>query len=116
MDEHKNKIYATLDKNNIVINLFSSVFQQPKGTDILIEEGNEDYHAHVHLKYKLMDMQGRYNYKHDNKLFELTEEEKEVLFPPLQPQPTESELLKKQLLETQAILAEMQYNALLNNK
>lgn len=116
MEEYKNKIYATLDKYNIVINLFSSVFQQASDTDILIEEGNEEYHAHVHLKYKIMDMQERYNYKYNNGLIELTEEEKEILFPPLKPQPTETEILKKQLLETQAILAEMQYTALLNNK
>jgi hypothetical protein len=72
-----NKIYAKLDDKNVVIGLFSSVFELPKDGDVLIEEGNEEYHAHVHLKYALMDAQGRYNYKYINgTLVERAEDEK----------------------------------------
>lgn len=77
-----NKIYARLDKNNVVIKMFSSVFKQPLDTDKLVEEGNEEYHAHVHLKYSVVDSNGKYNYKYENdKLIELTDEEKNDLFP-----------------------------------
>lgn len=80
--ENKNKIYARVNKDGIVTLFFSSVFETPLETDKLIEEGNEDYHAHVHLKYQLRDNDLRYNYKYENdKLILLTDEEKEVLFP-----------------------------------
>lgn len=99
MENYKNKIYARLDKNNIVIKMFSSIFEQPLKSDILVEEGNEEYHAHVHLKYAIIDENGNYNYKYENnKLIELTDEEKEVLFPKQVPQPSENEMLVSSLL------------------
>lgn len=77
MEELMNKIYARINEKGIVIKLFSSVFEQPETGDIVVDSGNEEYHAHVHLKYKLMDEQGKYNYKVvDGKLVELTAEEK----------------------------------------
>lgn len=83
MEGYKYKIYARLDEKNIVIKLFSSVFYKAEETDKLVEEGNEEYHAHVHLKYKLTDEKGRYNYKYENdKMILLTEEEKAELSPP----------------------------------
>lgn len=117
MDNYTNKIYARLNESGIVIRLFSSVFEQALKTDILVEEGNEEYHAHVHLKYELMDTNGRYNYKVvKGKLVELKDTEKDELFPVQEPQPTELELLKQQLLQTQAVLAQMQYNSLINGE
>lgn len=99
MENYKNKIYARLDKNNIVLKMFSSVFEQPLKSDILIEEGNEDYHAHVHLKYTVRDESGNYNYKYENdKIVELTDEEKEVLFPKQEIQTSENEMLISNLL------------------
>jgi len=81
MENYTNKIYARLDEKEVVVKLFSSVFEQASEGDVLVEEGNEEYHAHIHLKYQLMDMEGRYNYKYEkNKLIELTDEEKEMLF------------------------------------
>lgn len=86
METMTNKIYARLNEKNVVIKLFSSVFEKPVEEDKLIEEGNEDYHAHVHLKYELVDMNGDYNYKFENeKMIELTEEEKAKLFPKVEP-------------------------------
>lgn len=103
MESYTNKIYVRLDENGIVIKLFSSVFEQALKTDVLIEEGNEEYHAHVHLKYQLVDMEGRYNYKYEKKkLIELTEEEKEILFPAPKPQPTEQQILNAKLLQDYA--------------
>lgn len=99
MENNTNKIYARLNESKIVIELFSSVFEQPLETDILVEEGNEEYHAHVHLKYNLMDDKYRYNYKYlENKIVELTEEEKANLFPIQEEQPTEMEQLIDNLI------------------
>ena len=84
METMTNKIYARLNENNVVIKLFSSVFEQQIEGDVLVDEGVEEYHAHVHLKYLVMDDQGRYNYKVVNgELIELTNEEKDALFPPV---------------------------------
>ena len=103
MENYTNKIYARKREDNIVIKFFSSVFENNLNTDFLVEEGNEDYHAHVHLKYKLTDEDGRYNYKIlEDQLVELTEEEKEKLFPPPTPQITEQEKLNSQLLQSYA--------------
>lgn len=103
METITNKIYARLDNNNIVIKLFSTVFEQPLDIDFLVEEGNEEYHAHVHLKYQLMDTEGNYNYKYaNNKIIELTEEEKEELYPPITPQPSEQQVLNAKLLQDNA--------------
>ena len=105
MEDYKNKIYARLNEKNIVIKLFSSVFETATETDKLIEEGNEDYHAHVHLKYKLTDEKGRYNYKYENdKMILLTEEEKAELFPPstVAEEMSEQEKLNAQLIKDNA--------------
>jgi hypothetical protein len=97
--EFTNKIYIRLNEDNIVTYIFSTVFEQPLETDILLEEGNEEYHAHVHLKYKLTDDKGRLNYKYIDELIELTEEEKEILFPTPIPQQTETEVLQEKITE-----------------
>lgn len=103
MENYTNKIYARKREDNVVIKFFSSVFENNLDTDFLVEEGNEDYHAHVHLKYRLTDEEGRYNYKiSEDKLIELTEEEKEKLFPQIAPQITEQERLNAQLLQSNA--------------
>ena len=92
MEELMNKIYAITNEKDIVVKLFSTVFEQPTETDVFIEEGNEEYHAHVHLKYNIMDMEGRANYKiEDGKLVELTDEEKEILYPKPIPVPTDAD-------------------------
>lgn len=95
--EKTNKIYARLDENDIVIKIFSDVFETALDTDVLIEEGFKDYHAHVHLKYQVMDEQGRYNYKYlDNSLVTITEEEKESFIET--PQPSDGEILLSTIL------------------
>ena len=103
MENHTNKIYARLNESKIVVELFSSVFEQPLETDILIEEGNEEYHSHIHLKYTLIDNEGRYNYKYESEnLVELTNEEKEALFPAPVQKPTEQQILNAKLLQDNA--------------
>lgn len=103
MYNYTSKIYARLNEKGIVTKLFSNVFEQALKTDVLIEEGNEEYHAHVHLKYTLMDIEGRYNYiVRDGEMVQLTNEEKEKFFPtPLQ-QPTQQQVLNAKLLQDNA--------------
>lgn len=87
MDTYTNKIYARPDDNGAVVKLFSSVFEQPTDGDTFVEEGCEDYHAHVHLKYKIKDEHGRYNYRvADGAFQEIPEIAKPpVIIPPLKP-------------------------------
>lgn len=70
------KIYARTDEQNRVIRFFSTVFEKPLGTDILVEEGNEEYHVHVQLKYSALTMSNQYKYKIvDGAIVERTQEE-----------------------------------------
>lgn len=115
------KVYAQVDSNNIIKEINSSIFITDLIGWIQIDEGQGDKYAHAQGNYfpedkPLMDLQFRYNYKLvDGKVTELTEEEKNNLFPASMPQPTKEELLQKQLLETQATLANLQEQILLNN-
>lgn len=106
MENYTNKIYARLDEKGVVVKLFSSIFEQSLEGDVLVEEGNAEYHAHVHLKYTLMDMEGRYNYiVRDGEMVELTDEEKEELFPKEEiiPKPT----LEEKYAELEACVLEL---------
>ena len=119
MEENKIKVYVKIDENNVIKDINSSIFLSSTEGYICIDEGNGDKYSHAqgnYLSKTLTDSKGRYNYKYvENKVVELTEEEKESLYPKQEPQPTEAELLKQQLLETQAQLADLQEQILLNN-
>lgn len=87
----KIKVYLQTDTNKTVTAINSSIFLQDTAGWIEIDEGNGDKYAHAQSQYLtkgLMDEKGRYNYKYDTSLVELTEAEKEILFPPTPPQPT----------------------------
>jgi hypothetical protein len=100
-----NKIYARTDPAGIVTRLFSSVSEAPLDGDVLIEEGNEDHHAYVHLKYQLTDDAGRYNYRIVDGQFEIIPEEDKPPAPePPEPLPTATELV---LMEALAEVYEM---------
>ena len=118
MLDNKIKVYIKIDENNCITSINSSIFLRSTENYICIDEGNGDKYSHAqgnYLSKGLVDNQGRYNYKYvDNKVVELTEEEKESLFPVQEPQPSREELLEQQLLQTQAIVAELQMNILLN--
>ena len=86
------KVYVKLDANNSIIEINSSVFLEDTTGFIEIdtsENGKErDKYVHAqnnYLKKGLFDFQNRPNYKYiDNKVQELTEEEKEKLYPIIQ--------------------------------
>lgn len=119
MLENKIKVYIKIDENNCITDINSSVFLNSIENYICIDEGNGDKYSHAqgnYLSKSLMDSKDRYNYRYtDSKVTELTEEEKESLFPVQEPQPSREEQLEQQLLQTQAQLADLQEQILLNS-
>ena len=107
MDISKIKVYIQTGVNKTVTAINSSIFLQDTTGWIEIDEGNGDKYAHAQSQYLtkgLMDEKGRYNYKYDAALVELTEVEKEILFPLIPPQPTEMDLMKQELVDVQEAL------------
>lgn len=101
MEQEKIQVYISIDKNNIVTKIFSSVFEEPSKTDVFICEGLGDEYSHPHLKYKLLDENMCHNYKIvGTKLTERTEEEKQIEIAE-RPKPTdlqtENKVLKAQI-------------------
>ena len=97
MESQKIKVYAKLDGSKVVKQINSSIFLKDTTDYIEIDEGLGDKYAHAQSQYLekgLIDVRGRFNYKFDGVLAELTEEEKENLFPTLPPQPTTEERLQ----------------------
>ena len=91
MDISKIKVYIQTDINKTVTAINSLIFIQDTTVWTEIDEGNGDRYSHAqgqYLEKGLMDKKGRFNYKYDTELVELTEAEKEILFPPALPQPT----------------------------
>lgn len=103
MDEEI-KVYAKLDENNVIISVNSSIFLKDTTDYIEIAKGSGDKYAHAQSNYldkDIMDEQGRYNYKYyRKKVVELTEEEKETLFPVQEStvEPTGQEQINAQLM------------------
>lgn len=103
----KIKVYVKIDNNKVVKEVGSSNFIQDLEGWIYIDEGHGDKYSQAqgnYLEKGLIDEKGRYNYKYDTALVELTEEEKNILFPPIEPQPTEVDILKKELISVQEAL------------
>lgn len=99
--ETKIKVYAKLDENNVIKAINSSIFLKDLEGWTLIDEWKEglprDKFVHVqgnYLPLGLTDQDGRNNYKYDNELIELSDEEKELLFPTPTPEPTTKERLE----------------------
>lgn len=57
------KIYARTDENGIVIKIYSDAAEAPAETDVMIEEGTEEYHRYPYEKYAVHTDQGPYKYK-----------------------------------------------------
>ena len=108
MEENKIKVYIKIDDNNCIIQIESTISDINFSKWILIDEGNGNKYAHAQGNYfpkekPLRDIMGRCNYKYvDNKIVELTEEEKEKLYSPTLPQPNEQQVLNAKLLEDNA--------------
>ena len=80
---NKIKVYVKLNENNEIINIASSIFLNDVEGWIEIDAGYGDNFAHAQSKYlrkRLMDEQGRYNYKLvDGIATEIAEEDKPVI-------------------------------------
>lgn len=111
MEELKYKVYVKLDKNNCITAVESDLTLKDISGYVQIDEGTGDKYAHAQGNYfdvkncekPLRDSQGRCNYKYvDNEVMELTDEEKESLFPTPVQQPTEQQILNAKLLQDNA--------------
>lgn len=118
------KVYAKLDTNNCIVGIESTAFyDEQKLTDkgyIFIDEGfNGDMYGHAQPNYLRMkygkttyDEQFHPNFKYiDGNVIELTDEEKELLFPPIEPQPTEQDLINADIYMQ---LAQLQMGGMMN--
>lgn len=96
MEEFKYKVYVKIDSNNCIIGIDSDLTLNDTTGYIEIDEGTGDKYSHAQGNYfnidgkkPLIDSNGKYNYKFvDGNLAELTDEEKESLFPTTAPTPT----------------------------
>lgn len=83
------KVFVKLDSNNVITEINSDIFLDSTNGYVQIDEGEGDKYAHCQNQYlekNLRDMTNRYNYTYVNgAVHELTEEEKQVLFPPKAP-------------------------------
>jgi len=106
MEQSIIKVYVDVDGNNIITKISSNLFINDLTNWIQIDEGYGDKYAHAQGNYLdkgLLDSNGKYNYKLvDGIHVELTEEEKEKLFPTQQPQPTQEETLRAKILKDNA--------------
>ena len=89
------KVYAKTDANCVITEINSDIFLESIEGYMLTDEGEGDRYAHAqgnYLESGLMDEQGRYNYRllNGNAVL-LTEEEKQELFPPIEPELSEQE-------------------------
>ena len=95
-------VYARADENGKVTKIFSTCFEQPNDTDILLKSGHGDEFVHVGY-YSILNMDGTHRYCIDSgEMRECTAEEIEAekaTFPA--PQPTDRERIEQ--LEADAI-------------
>lgn len=89
------KVYIKTDSNDVIAEINSDIFLASTEGYTLIDEGEGDKYAHAqgnYLEYGLMDEQGRHNYRLlDGNVDLLTEDEKQELFPPVEPELSEQE-------------------------
>ena len=66
--EESVKVYIEIDKDNNIVKIFSSDFEEPTSTSIKIDEGFGYKYRHCQNNYfdkPLMNDDGTYNYKFD---------------------------------------------------
>ena len=89
------KVYVKVDSDSLITEVNSEIFMESIDGYALIDEGEGDRFTHAqgnYLESGLMDEQGRYNYRLlDGNAVLLTEEEKQELFPPIEPELSEQE-------------------------
>ena len=119
------QVFALLDTNKCITDIWStgnqalgdkrSIEDMQELGYVKIDEGTDGTiygHAkpnYLKMKYgkSLLDDKNRCNYKYIDKVIELTDDEKETLFPPVEPQPSELEQLKKRQEITEQALQDL---------
>lgn len=90
------KVYIKIDENKIIKDINSSIFLDSIDGYIEIDSGFGDNYSHAQSNYlgnSITDTKGKYNYKYqDNAIVELTDDEKEILFPKQEIVPGENPL------------------------
>ena len=106
MEESTIKVYIKTNENNIITDINSSIFLNNVEGYIKIDEGSGDKYAHAqgnYLEKSLVDEYGIFNYKfEDGKILELTEEEKNTLFPKPEATTSKQEEINSALLQENA--------------
>ena len=104
------KVYARADENGKVTKIFSTCFEQPKESDLLLKEGSGDEFVHVGC-YQIFNDDFTHKYCIENgEMRECTTEEIEAekaTFPA--PPPTTEERLEQLELEQNEVNAELPY-------
>ena len=104
------KVYAKADENDKVTKIFSTCFEQPKESDLLLKEGSGDEFVHVGY-YQIFNDDFTHKYCIENgEMRECTTEEIEAekaTFP-VQP-PTTEERMEQLELEQNEVNAELLY-------
>lgn len=120
MLNNKIKVYIKTNQNGEIIDINSSIFLNNTDGYILIDEGSGDKYAHAQGNYLdkgLSDRSGGYNYKYtDNKIVELSEDEKKKLHPSVTNKTTSQEEINATLIKENADLkkqleAQQNFNA-----
>ena len=125
MDEIMYEVFAKLDDNKCITDIWStgnqclgdkrSIEDMQELGYVKIDEGTDGtIYGHAQSNYLLMkygkstyDENMRCNYKYIDKVIELTDDEKETLFPAVEPQPSALELLKKRQEITEQALQDL---------
>lgn len=111
----KIKVYVKISSNKVINEINSSVFLQKLEGWLEIDEGYGDKYSHAQSNYLekgLLDEKSRYNYKWNNSIVELTEEEKKTLFPEPKKEPTDLDQLKLQLVSIQEYVLNKEFEEL----
>lgn len=114
------KVYIKTDNNNCVTSVESTAFHEENQLVddgyIFVDEGeNGEVYGHAQPNYlrskygkSTFDENVKPNFKYtDNSIVELTDEEKETLFPIPEAQPNEIDLLKEQQERTDSALQDL---------
>ena len=78
------QVFVRLDQHQTITEINSSIFIKDTTDWIMIDEGYGDSFCHAQGNYlpkNLTDQNGKYNYKYNGNLVELTDEEKQLLYP-----------------------------------
>ncbi len=106
MENIKIKVYIKTNEQNVITDINSSIFLNSIEGYTQIDEGSGDKYAHAqgnYLEKGLVDESGRFNYKfEDGGILELTEEEKNTLFPKPEATPSKQEEINSSLLKENA--------------